>query len=153
MLTVKERELIIKWHKEGKKQQDIAQLIGCSQPTVHEWIKNFKSRKSLKTLPRSGRPTKLNSKNIARLKKKILDEVKKANEHYCSLSTKQLANIIHKEIGEQYSMRHVERTMHKLGFSLIKPRPQHLKNNPEKVDEFRGEFKKNFEKSTWVLRL
>lgn len=153
MLTIKEREQIIRWRNEGKKQQEIARLIGCSQPTVSDWIARHKVRKSLETLPRSGRPTKLTSKNLTELKKKILVGVRSANEKFCSLNTKQLSEIIHKEIGKQYCLRHVERIMHKLGFSLIKPRSKHLKNNPQKVIEFREEFKKNLKRGTWVIPL
>jgi len=70
---------------------------------------------------------------------------------YCSVSTKQVNDLIFQEIGETYSFRHVERIMHKLGFSLITPRPQHLRHDQEKVDEFRDEFKKNFPRSMWFM--
>lgn len=40
-------------------------------------------------------------------------------------------------------MRHIERIIHRLGFSLITPRPQHLRHDQKKVDNFRDEFKKN----------
>ncbi|MBU2589226.1 MAG: helix-turn-helix domain-containing protein [Nanoarchaeota archaeon] len=36
MLSIKEREQIVKWHQQGKNQQEIADLIGCSQPTAHK---------------------------------------------------------------------------------------------------------------------
>lgn len=151
MLTVKERKIILKLNEAGKKQEYIAGVIGCSQVTVSKWISRYKSGRTLETLPRSGRPTKLNKARLKKLRSKLLSEVKKANKRYCSLSTKQLAGMIKKEIGREYSMRHVERIMHKLGFSLIKPRAKHIKQDPLKVEEFREEFKKNFKKNTWVL--
>ena len=151
MLSVKERELIIKLHDQGKKQEEISELIGCSQPTVHRWIKHSLSGRTLKTLPKSGRPTKLTKKNLTKIKKKLTENIKKANDEYCSVSTKQLKDIIHREIGEVYSLRHVERIMHKLGFSLIKPRPQHLRHDQKKVDAFRDEFKKNSTRNMWVM--
>ena len=49
-------------------------------------------------------------------------------------------------------MRHVERIMHKLGFSLITPRPQHLRHDQNKVDKFREDFKKNFNRSMWAMK-
>lgn len=151
MLTKQQRELIIKLKQNGKKQQQIAQLLGCSQAAVSKWISRHKSGRTLETLPRSGRPTKLTKTKIYKLKKKLLSEIKTANNKFCSLSTKQLSEIIKKEIGREYSLRHVERTMHKLGFSLITPRSRHIKHDQKKVDKFRDMFKKNFSRSTWVL--
>ncbi len=151
MVSIKEREIIVKLHQQGKNQQEIADLVGCSQPTVHKWIMRFKEGKTLHTLPRSGRPTKLTKQNLAKIRKKILTDIKKANEKYCSVSTKQVKDLIHAEIGDIYSLRHVERIMHKLGFSLITPRPQHLKHDQKKVDAFRDEFKKNSNRNIWVM--
>ena len=151
MLNKQQRELIIRLKHDGKKQQQIAGLIGCSQAAVSKWISMHESGRTLDTLPRSGRPTKLTASRIKKLKSKLLNEVRSANKRFCSLNTKQLGGIIKKEIGKQYSIRHVERIMHKLGFSLIKPRPKHTKQDPKKVAEFREEFKKNSKRNTWIL--
>ena len=151
MLTKQQRELIIKLKQDGKKQQQISHLIGCSQASVSKWISKHKTGRTLETLPRSGRPTKLNKPRLNKLRTKLIAEVKRANEKYCSLSTKQLGNIIKNEMGLDYSLRHVERIMHKIGFSLIKPRSKHIKHDQKKVDKFRAEFKKNLGKNTWVL--
>ena len=151
MISIKEREIIVKLHQQGKNQQYIADTIGCSQPTVHKWIKCSKRGRTLQTLPRSGRPTKLTKQNFARLKSKISKIIKEVNNEYCSVSTKRISEIIHQEIGEIYSIRHVERIMHRLGFSLITPRPQHIRHDQTKVDKFRDELKKNFNRSMWVM--
>jgi len=151
MINIKERELIVRLHQQKRNQQEIADLIGCSQPTVHKWITRFKKGKTLDTLPRSGRPTKLTKKTLNKLKKKILNKIQDANNEFCSVNTKQIGKIIHQEIGELYSLRHIERIMHKLGFSLITPRPQHLRHDQEKVDKFRDEFKKNSNRNMWVM--
>ena len=151
MISIKEREIIVRLHKQGKNQQEIADLIGCSQPTTHKWITRFKRGKTLNTLPRSGRPTKLNKETLSQLKDKILVKVKDANNKYCSVSTKQIKKLIHQDIGKDYSLRHIERIMHKLGFSLITPRSQHLRHDQNKVDAFRDEFKKKFNRSIWVM--
>lgn len=151
MLTKQQREMIIRLSNDGKKQEYIAHIIGCSQPTVSKWITKFESGRTLETLPRSGRPTKLTKETLQKLRKRLIAEVKEANKKFCSLSTKQLACIIKKEVGREYSIRHVERLMHKVGFSLITPRSQHIKHDQAKVDNFRDEFKKNLRRNTWVL--
>ena len=151
MIPINQRKLIIKWNNKGKTQQEIAELLGCNQTSVGRLLAKYKSKGTVKNLPRSGRPTKLTKQNFARLKSKISTIIKELNNEYCSVSTKRISEIIHQEIGETYSLRHVERIMHRLGFSLITPRPQHIRHDQDKVDKFRDEFKKNFNRSMWVM--
>lgn len=151
MLTLKERKLVLQWSQKGKTQQEIAELLGCNQASISRLIRKYKSKGTIKNLPRSGRPTKLTKKNLTLLKRKILSLIKSLNDNFNSVNTKQVAQLVKQEIGEAYSLRHIERIMHKLGFSLITPRPQHLRHDQEKVDNFREEFKKNFKRSMWVM--
>ncbi len=151
MITIKERELIIQWNERGKTQEEIATLLECHQSSVSRFLRKYKQKGILENLPRSGRPTKLTTKTLSRLKKKIAAKIEAVNDEFCSVSTKQIRNIIHQDVGEAYSLRHVERIMHKIGFSLITPRPQHLRHDQEKVDKFRDEFKKNLHRSIWAM--
>jgi|TARA_Y100000310_G_C20644614_1_gene795850 putative transposase len=151
MLSIKERKLIIQWNEKGKTQEEIAELLSCHQSSVSRFLRKYKQKRTIKNLPRSGRPTKLTEEKLSQLKDKILTKIKSANDKYCSVSTKRVKKLVHQEIGEDYSMRHIERIMHKLGFSLITPRPQHLRHDQEKVDNFRDEFKKNLKRSMWIM--
>ena len=152
MLSIEQRLVIIQLDKKGKTQQDIAELLDCNQSSVSRLLNKYNHKGSVKNLPRSGRPTKLTKQNLAKLKNKILINIKEANDSYCSVNTKQIKDLISKEIGEIYSLRHVERIMHKIGFSLIMPRSQHLRHDQEKVDAFRRSFKKNSNRNMWVMR-
>lgn len=152
MLSIKERKLILRWNKQKKTQQDIAELLGCNQASVSRLIKKHKSMGIVQNLPRSGRPTKLKGSTFSKLKKTILTKITIANEKYNNISTKKIKKIIFEEIGVSYSIRHVERIMHRLGFSLITPRPQHLRHDQEKVDLFRDEFKKNSKMNIWIMK-
>ena len=151
MISINERKLIIKWNNKGKTQQEIAELLDCNQSSISRFLRKYKVRKTLDNLPKSGRPTKLTIEIQLKLKEKIITEIEEANNKYCAVSTKQVNTIIKKEIGETYSLRHVERIMHKLGFSLIKPRSQHIRHDQEKVDQFRDDFKKNFSRNMWAM--
>tara|TARA_Y100000310_G_C20597986_1_gene771502 strand:- start:869 stop:1327 length:459 start_codon:yes stop_codon:yes gene_type:complete len=152
MLSIEQRRVIIQLDKKGKAQQEIAELLDCNQSSVSRLLGKYKHKGNVKDLPRSGRPTKLTKQNLLRLKKKILTNVKEANNNYCSVSTKEIKELISKEIGEVYSLRHVERIMHRIGFSLVKPRPQHVRHDQAKVDAFRESFKKNSNRSIWVMK-
>lgn len=151
MISIKERKLIIQWNENGKTQEEIAGLLECHQSSVSRFLTKYKQKGTLEDLPRSGRPTKLTKKTLSRLRKKIIATIEETNNEFCSVSTKQICEIIHQDIGELYSLRHVERIMHKLGFSLITPRSQHLRHDQERVDRFRDEFKKNSHRSIWAV--
>lgn len=151
MISIKERELILKWDKEGKNQQEIAELLQCHQTSVSRFLAKYNQKGVIQNLPRSGRPTKLTKKTLSQLKQKIKAEITSANDKFCSVNTKEVGKIIRQEVGEAYSLRHVERIMHKIGFSLITPRPQHIRHDQEKADKFRDEFKKNFNRSMWGM--
>ncbi|MCF7861864.1 winged helix-turn-helix domain-containing protein [Candidatus Woesearchaeota archaeon] len=152
MLSIQERKLIVRLHNKGKNQQTIADLIGCSQPTVNLWIHRSKKKDGLKTLQRSGRPTVLSQLKLNQLKTKLKHKIKQKNAQFGSVTTKEIREFIHQEVGELYSIRHVERIMHKIGFSLITPRTMHTKHDQETVDKFREEFKKKSTQSIWVTK-
>ncbi len=153
MINLQTRELVLKWKKEGKTQQHIAELAGCNQSAVSRLIAKYKKTGSIKNRPRSGRPTPLTKKTLAKLKQELTKKVKEANKHYCSIETKQFSELIEKASKKKYSPRHVQRILHKLNFSRITPRAKHIKNDPAKVKAFKREFKKNSMRSIWVLRL
>ena len=152
MINLQTRELILKWNKEGKTKQQIADLAGCNQSAISRLITKYNRLGIIKNLPRSGRPTLLTKKTLAKLKKEFVQEARAANKSFCSLNTKQFSEMIQFKTKKKYSQRHVTRILHQLDFSRITPRPQHIKNDPKKVKEFRTEFKKNLKNSTWVMK-
>ena len=148
---IKERELIIKLHNECKKQQDIADILGTSQQKVSFWIKRYNKTGNLQNRQRSGRPTQFSKEKLSLIKSKIVKKVVSKNMKYSSCTSKELRNIISKEIKKPISMRHARRILHKIGFSLITPRSKHTKNDSIKVANFRRMFKKNLNRSFWII--
>lgn len=153
MINLQTRELVIKWKKEGKTQQQIAALVGCNQSAVSRLIAKYKKTGSVKNMPRSGRPTPLTKKTLTKLKAELTKKVREANKRYCSIDTKQFSDLIENTAKKKYSARHVQRLLHRLDFSRITPRTKHVKNDPAKVKLFREEFKKNLKRTIWVSRL
>ena len=148
---IKERELMIKLFHEGKKQHVIANILGTSQQKVSFWIRRYKKTGNLENKARSGRPSNFSDGKLSLIKSKIVKKIVSKNRKYSSCTTKQLRDLISKEIKKQISIRHTRRILHKIGFSLITPRSQHTKNDPKKVAKFREEFKKNLNQSFWVI--
>lgn len=152
MINLQTRELILKWNKENKTQQEMADLAGCNQSAISRLIAKYNKTGNIKNLQRSGRPTPLTKKTLSNLKAEFKKEAKAANKNFCSVDVKQFSKIIEGETNRKYSTRHVERILHKLDFSRITPRPQHIRNDPKKVEAFRTDFKKNSKESIWVMK-
>jgi len=153
MINLQTRELVLKWTNQGKTQQEIADLAGCHQSAISRLIAKYKKTGSIKNRFRSGRPTPLTKETLALLKEDLANKARAANKNFCSIDTKKFSKLIQKKTGKSYTTRHVERILHRLDFSQITPRSQHIKNDPAKVAAFRDQFKKNFKQSTWVMRL
>ena len=142
MINLQTRELVLKWIKQGKTQEEIADLADCNQSAISRLIAKYKKTGSLKNRFRSGRPTPLTKETLELLKEDFTSKARAANKNFCSINTKKFSELIQKTTGKNYTMRHVERILHKLDFSRITPRSQHIKNDPAKVAAFRDEFKK-----------
>lgn len=153
MLNLQTRELVLKWMKQHKTQQEIADLAGCHQSAISRLISKYKKTGTIQNRFRSGRPTPLNKKTLAKLKEDFARKTRAVNKKFCSINTKEFSSLIEEKTGKKYTMRHVERILHKINFSRITPRSQHIKNDPEKVAVFRDEFKKNFKPNTWIMKL
>ncbi|MEA3378340.1 MAG: helix-turn-helix domain-containing protein, partial [Nanoarchaeota archaeon] len=107
--NIKERELIIKLHNEGKKQEFIANILGCSQPKVSFWIRRYDKAGNLKNRLRTGRPSNFSEEKLSLIKSKIVKKVLSQNMKYSSCTSKELRNIIRKEIKKPISLRHARR--------------------------------------------
>jgi transposase len=153
MINLQTRELVLRWNAEGKTQEKIADLVGCSQSAVSRLIDKFDKTGSVKNLYRSGRPTPLTKETLRTLKKEFRKKALEANKKFCSVDLKQFSEIVENKTNKKYSTRHIQRMLHRLDFSRITLRPQHIKNDPKKVSEFREEFKKNLTNSIWVMKL
>lgn len=129
----------------------IASILGCSQPKVSFWIKRYKEEGKLKNKPRSGRPTKLTKKKLSSLRKIIVDKLVKANAKHSGVTSKVIKEIIEEKTSRIYSLRHVQRLLHKMGFSLITPRTKHIRHDKNAVEKFRSEFKKNLNEPMWGI--
>jgi transposase len=146
----KERELIIELYNKKKSTYKIADILGISQTKASFWIRRYIKTGSLENLPRSGRPTPLTKdelNSIANQIKSRMLNVKKAG-----ITSKEVLELIEHKIKKKYTLRHAQRLLHKMGFSLITPRVSHIRKDEKAQQRFREEFKKNSSKSMWAIR-
>ena len=148
---IKERELIIKLSNEGKTCREIASILDISKSIVSFWVIRYKETGDLKDKPRSGQPTQLTKERLTSIAKELKKRLQEQNGR-AGISTKEVVKILEEETDKTYTPRHVQRLLHKMGFSLITPRVSHIKRNKEAQDKFREDFKKSFKRNMWVIR-
>lgn len=147
----KERELIIKLHKEKNSTYQIARILGISQTKASFWVRRHDKTGSLEDKPRSGRPTPLSNEVLRSIAEAIKSQIIRAKGKTGATSKEVLA-LIEAKINKKYTLRHAERILHKAGFSLITPRVSHIKKDENAQNKFRDEFKKNLNRNTWAAQ-
>jgi len=148
---IKERELIIKLSNEGKTCREIAPILDISKSLVSFWVIRYKETGDLKDKPRSGQPTPLTKERLTSISEELKKRIQEQNGR-AGISTKEVLKILEEETDKTYTPRHVQRLLHKMGFSLITPRVSHIKRNKDAQDKFREDFKKSFKRNMWVIR-
>lgn len=144
----KERELIVKLSKENKTCREIAAILGTSKSKVSYWICRVKQTRNLSDLPRSGRPTQLSKRKLKKIYSILREEELTSNRS--GFSSKRVTDLLFKNTGRKYAMRHVRRILKKMNIALISPRVSHIRKDEKKIKKFKREFKKNFKKSMWT---
>jgi transposase len=144
----KERELIIKLHKENKTCREIASILGTSKSKASYWINRYIQTKDLSDLPRSGRPSELNDEILNLVYSNLRQEEETSRRS--GFSSKKVGDLLQKETGTKYTLRHIRRILKKMNISRITPRVSHIRKDEKKIVEFKEEFKKNSNRSMWT---
>ncbi|MBU4242291.1 MAG: winged helix-turn-helix domain-containing protein [Nanoarchaeota archaeon] len=147
----KERELIIKLHNEKNSTYEIARILGISQTKASFWARRYRKTGSLEDIPRSGRPTPLNKATLKSIAEAIKSQITQAKGK-AGVTSKEVLALIDAKIQKKYSLRHAERILHKVGFSLITPRVSHIRKDEKAQAKFRGEFKKKPNRNIWDIQ-
>lgn len=145
------REKIISLHKKGMSTRAVARLLDICKSKSAFWVKRYKENGNLENKPRSGRPTPLTKKALKEIKSTIESQMLAA-EGKTGIRTKEVLQLIENKVSKKYTLRHAERILHKLDFSLVTPRTHHINKDPIAQDNFRREFKKNLRRNIWVVR-
>jgi len=143
---IKQRLLIILKAYNNKSSYHISDLADTSHTKVQRWINRFNRSGfgGLYDKERSGRPSLLSKKQQEDLDNKL----SRKKEFSIGWRTLEVLNEIKKSFGINYTIRHVRRILHNIGYSKIKPRPFHINKDPVKVKETAKRLKKN--SHVWV---
>lgn len=140
-VRVKERILMGSLLVEGRSTREVARMLHCPQSKVMYWKKRYEEEglEGLKTRRQPGRPPKVPKERMENIRK-VVD----AGEWW---TVKNVRELIHREAGVLYSVRHVQRLLHAWGFSLIRPGKRHINRASEQeIEAFKKRPRKQLRK-------
>lgn len=127
-----------------KKEGSIDEIAGSLQlhrRSVHDILWRFVERglEAAYDAKRVGRPNYLTLKERGDLRRRLLAGPRANGFREGFWSTRMVLHVVEQQYGRRYTREHMTRVLHKLGFSMQKPRPSNARKPSEK--EIR-EFKK-----------
>lgn len=124
---------------EGHETKAIQATLDRSRGFVQRWAYAYRERgiEAICETPHPGGTPKLPRDQEAKLKERI-DAGPIESDGVCTLRGKNVQRILEREFGQSYSLNGVYQLLHRLGYSCLKPRPRHEKNDPQKMEEFKA---------------
>lgn len=125
--------------KQDKTLEEIADAVGKPFNTVSDWLRRFEEEglKSAKDKPRSGRPRHLTEKQLHALRNDLINGPAAFGYPEGFWSTRLVQEHVRRNFRARYVSRHMTRLLHKLGFSLKKPRPSDYRANKAQQKHFK----------------
>jgi transposase len=127
---------------EGVETSEIQRRLDRSRGFVQRWAYAYRDAPvpgsgidALARVPHPGKPSKLPARLHERLRSR-LDAGPTRADNICALRAKDLQRIVRDELGVNLSVSSVYRTLHKMGYSCLSPRPRHEKQNLEAQRKF-----------------
>lgn len=129
---VRDRIRAVIMAKRGRTAPQIADDLGRSRRAVQEWIRwyNRGGLDELPDAPRSGPPRRCPPERFQAVKARVLAGPRPEDE-VCTLRGADVRRLLEKEFGVVQSLGTTYRLLHTLGLEPLRPRPRHVKNDPE----------------------
>jgi len=122
----------------------VAELLGKHRSTVIGWVNTFNERGLEGIVPKKppGRPSRLSEEQMGEVKKDVMTHPRQLGYEFSNWEGKSVAHHIKKKFGVEIKVRQAQNILHKLTFTLQRPRYKFPKANPEKQKEFVQELQK-----------
>lgn len=123
---------------EGEEASDIAYALGRARRSVQDWAYAYRDGgiDAIQSKPREGRAPKLPRECEAALKAR-LDAGPLPSDGVCTLRGKDIVRILENEFGVKHTIGSIYGVLDRIGYSCLKPRPKHEKNDPRAVEAFK----------------
>lgn len=122
---------------EGLAAPQIAQHVGRSRRFVQRWCYAYRDHglDGLEPKAQPGRPPTLPKDQHQVFKQRMLDGPTDA-DGVCTLRGADAKRILEEEFGVSYSLNGVYELLHRLNLSVLVPRPEHRKSDPEAMKQW-----------------
>lgn len=116
----------------GKPTLEIAAMLGRSRSFVQHWCYTYRDHglDAVAAKVQPGRPPKLDPDQHAAFKQRVIDGPT-PEDGVCTLRGRDFQRILEQEFGVRYSLNGVYDLLHRLNLSVLVPRPQHRKSDPQ----------------------
>lgn len=123
---------------EGIVTEDIRKRLGRSRNFVQRWVYAYRDGgiKAISPRKQSGRRPKLTPEQVEQLKQR-LDAGPTEKDGVCTLRGRDIGAIIQDMFKTTYSLNGVYHLLHSMGYSCLKPRPRHEKNDPAAMEQWK----------------
>lgn len=124
----------------GREKLEIAEVLGVAKSTVEQWAYAYRDGgiAALAGKKRGGSSPKIAGDKSLRLRAR-LDAGPTEGDKVCTLRGKDVQRIAKDELGVDISLNGVYRTLRRLGYSCLAPRPRHEKQDLEAQKKFKDE--------------
>lgn len=135
----RDRYRAVRWAVEGKSSYWIADKLDRGRSSVQRWVYAYREGgiDAVVIKPQPGRPPKLAGDQEEAFKQRVDVGPTDADGGVCTLRGKEVVRILHQEFGVPYSLQGAYDLLHRLGYSCLKPRPRHRKNDPEVIAQWK----------------
>lgn len=112
-------------------------MVGRSRGFVQRWCYAYRDHglDAVKPKAQPGRPTKLPADQFPAFKQRVLDGPTD-RDGACTLRGEDCRRILEQEFGASYGLSGVYELLHRLGLSVLVPRPRHRKSDLEAMRQW-----------------
>jgi transposase len=123
---------------DGHETGEIQERLQRSRGFVQRWAYAYRDGgiEALRDKPRGGRTPKLPADRVEAFKAR-LEAGPRPEDGVCTLRGKDVQRILKNEFAVSLSLNGAYCLLHRLGYSCLKPRPRHEKNDPVAMEHFR----------------
>jgi transposase len=123
---------------DGEEKLRIAELLGVSKATVERWVYRYRDHglEAVRPIRQPGAARRLDPGEHARLRARI-DAGPTEADGVCVFRGEDIRRILASEFGVKVSLNTAYRTLARLGYSCLAPRPCHERHDPVAQAEFR----------------
>jgi transposase len=132
------RQHAIELLNKGYEPVDVATMVGVDRRSVRRWKASYRKKgaKGVCAKPASGRPPKLEQKNVKKLEKALSRGSKVGGFPTDLWTCPRVAQLIYILFGVKYHVDHISRLLHALGWSPQKPERRAIERDEERIRQW-----------------